>query len=354
VTYYYTVSAVIGAVESVPSGVAWATPGWLTADVAATSPTTSDFATSIATDSMGGAHVHYSFDEHIGNAVLLNNYYATNVPGPWSKLLVARTVWVSSSIALESGGTVHVGYHDFGGLKHAVYTAGTWTAEVADATGTCEASLALDSAGKVHIAYYSSAGGKTLRYVTNASGSWTSSNIESFASIGCYTPHKVSLGVDATGVAHVAYAGDSPDYGLKYATNSGGTWTVSTLDTGNMKQVSLAVDLNARVHSAYGNNLNQVKYAQNATGAWTVEVLGGLNHPALALDAAGKAHVSYIGGPSGGELTYATNVGGSWRTIPIDTVNKFAVTDTAISVDRQGKVHISYIRGSGIKYATNK
>jgi hypothetical protein len=355
VTIYYIVSAAVGAVESEPSSVAWATPGWLIADVAVAPPTTGERDTSIATDSMGGAHIHYSLNETSTNSRY--NYYATNVPLPWAPLLVARPRWVSSGIALETDGTVHVVYLGFGGLKHAVNTSGTWTEELTDVTGKCEASLAVDSAGKVHVAYYSSAGGKTLRYATNASGSWVSSNIETFASLGCsFRPdHTVSLGVDATGVAHIAYAGGSPDYGLKYATNGGGTWSISTLDSHAIEHVSLAVDLNAKVHITYDNNGYQLKYAHGVTGAWTIEVLEETNfvwsRPVLALDAAGKAHVSYIVSlRPGSELTYATNASGSWQASAIDN----SASAAAIAVDPLGGVQISYIRDGKIKYATNK
>lgn len=351
-SHYYTVTAVIGEFEGLPSNVAWATPGWTTEVVAETQAATENRDTSIAADSTGAAHIHYSFDERIGTTTVRDfHYYATNSLGPWSPELLAQPSSVSTAIALDSGDNVHVGYMSFG-LKHAVRTTGTWSIEAVDSTGDCEASLALDSVGKVHFAYLSSAAGGTLRYATNASGSWVYSDIETLANKGCGPLKTVSVGVDAAGASHIAYGGASPNYGLRYATNRGGTWTVATLDSSVVEQVSLAVDLNSKVHIAFSNNLFQIKYAQDTTGAWVIETFGG-SQPALALDAAGKAHVTYRG--SNG-LTYSTNAGGSWRNIFVDDANvRFAnTTNTAIALDPAGKAHISYLHGLEVKYATNK
>jgi hypothetical protein len=355
--HYYTVTAVIAGVEGSASAIAWATPGWRTETVAATSPTTFTRTISIAADSVGNAHIHYSFDVNTPTTITNGNYYATNASGPWAPLQIDQPLWVSSSIAVDTGGLVHVAYLDFTSLKHAIYIAGSWVSEAVDAQGMCDVSLALDAADKAHIAHSMEAvGGKSVRYVTNASGSWIPNDIETFNHGGCYPPRKVSVGVDANGAAHVAYAGDSPNYGLKYATNLGGTWTVSTLDTGVINQVSVGVDTNGKAHIAYANNHGQLKYAQNASGAWVVETLAGRNHPSLAIDAAGKVHLSYIG--TGAELHYATNSAGNWRVVPIDVSQldflDSGATDTAIALDPEGKVHIGYVRGGNIRYATNK
>jgi hypothetical protein len=358
-TYYYTVTAVIDKFESHAADVVWATPGWLTEEIATTASSTESRTTSIAADSSGKAHVHYSFDEYSGNSVSMHNFYASNASGPWAPALVAQATYVGSTIALESGGGVHVGFLGFGGLEHAVNTGGTWAAEVVDPTGWCDASLALDSAAKVHMAYYSSTGGKVLRYATNASGNWASVDIDSFANIGCNAPRRMSVAVDSTGAVHLAYAGDFPNYGLKYATNQGGTWTVSTLDSDNVEQVSLALDLNGNSHIAYANNFGELKYMQGATGAWTLTVLansGSPNHPALAMDTAGHAHLSYASGQSGGSLVYATDAAGSWQFVLVDAANSNVNggMDTAIAVDTQGNLHISYVRDGNFRYATNK
>jgi hypothetical protein len=248
----------------------------------------------------------------------------------------------------------------FGGATRAALASGTWSVDAADPTGTCSSSLAIDAGGKAHLAYYSSAAGQSVRYATSASGAWVIADIETLVDIGCSGPGTLSLGVDSTGAAHIAYAGKFPGYGLRYATNRGGSWTVTALDPGNITRLALAVDVNDKVHIVYTSNLAELKYAEDVTGDWLVQVLdsdGGPNHPALAIDASGKAHVSYVDGQYGGELRYTTNSTGSWRLLNVDVADSdFAASamDTAAAVDTQGKVHIAYYRDGRLRYATNR
>jgi hypothetical protein len=357
VPYYYIIAAVINGIEALPSTVVWATPGWFVDTVAATTATTEVRDTSIATDSVGKAHIHYSYDEHIGTSAFQYNYYATNVTGAWASVLVDRPLYVNADIALDLHNTPHVSFLDFPGLTHAIYVSGTWMPEVADSTGQCDAALALDSADKAHIAYLGLNG---LRYATNVSGSWASAEVNTGGSFVCRGPGSVSLGVDLAGAAHIAYSGGFPDYGLKYATNRGGAWTVSIIWPSPIDRVSLAVDPNGAVHIVYTDNLTNLWYAHYVSGTWTseaIEAAGFSYYPSLGLDAAGKAHVSYYYDRYG-ELRYATNSTGTWHSVPIDAVGTAhgnSGVNTDIAVDSQGKAHVSYFRSSGsLQYATNK
>jgi hypothetical protein len=245
-----------------------------------------------------------------------------------------------------------------GALRHAVLDAGIWMPESAAPDGWCTAAMALDDGGKVHFAYYTSSVSPRLRYTTNTSGAWAGTDIAT-ASAGCSGAVRVSLAVDHAGAAHVAFNGAPPDYGLQYATNRGGAWTTTMLDTGYANGVSLAVDAGDKVHIVY-SSAGALKYAQDLSGAWVSDVLqdtGSPNHAGLALDAAGEAHISYVDGRNGGELRYLSNTSGSWRAIPVDVADYDSggvSTDTAIAMDRQGKVHIAYYRGTALRYTTNR
>ncbi len=362
VTYYYLVTAVTGGYEGFASDVAWATAGWSTEDVAGTAATTDQRDTSIAVDAAHNPHVHYAYNEHVvPSSVYQTNKYATRAAGPWKIISVDdSSLEVNASIAPESSGAVHFGYLDFSGLTHAVYASGAWTREVIDPQAWCVASLVLDSAARAHAAYRADSGTvDVLRYVSNASGSWVKDDVDTYASLGC-TFRGVSAAVDdAGGVSHIAYAGDFPDYGLKYASNPGGAWSVSNVDDGYIRQVSLAVDGNGKVHIVYDDNVSRLRYASNRSGAWVVETIeseGSPSYPSLAVDPAGNAHVSYYSNDVG-ELRYATNAAGGWRIIPVDAVGSVPLNggaDTAIALDTLGKAHVSYFSGGRLKYVTNK
>jgi hypothetical protein len=369
ITYYYFVTAVIGNSESLPSPTVFATPGWHTEVLAPTTATTDQRDTSIATDSAGYAHIHYAYNECTQSAQTstglwycasynYHNDYITDATGSWTGESIGPSPYVDANIAVDSGDTVHVGYAGSQGIIHAVYVNGAWAAETIDAGGWCDSALALDATDKAHLAYYaSSTSAGELRYATKVSGAWVHGVADTFPQdVGCNVQPgaPLSLAVDATGIAHIAYPGRYPDYGLKYATNQGGAWVTSTVDTGYIPNLSAAVDANGKTHVAYSDSAHNIKYAhQDASGAWFIEVIESNSgvYPSLALDASGNVHVSYISSLNGGQLIYATNSTGAWHITPIDGAD-FA--DTALALDTLGKVHISYFSGGNLKYATNE
>lgn len=353
-TYYFLVTSVADGTQSMSSQVVAATPGWVKESVAATA--SSWTTTSIATDSAGKAHIHYS--NLLGTG---SNYYVTNVTGVWSSLLVDQSPGPfysnNADIALDSLSTVHVSFVNASGLTHAVYASGAWLRELVDSSASCDASVALDAANKTHIAYYTPT---SLRYATNSSGAWTNVVVEDFGfqvNCGERTGGSLSLGVDADGAAHIAYQRRYTT-SISYATNRGGLWTVSylSLPVDGFTGLSLAVDPSRAVHIVYsGTYPSALMYAHNVSGAWTVEAiqsLGASSSPSLSLDADGKAHVSYHSlGPY--ELRYANNSSGTWYITTIES--DVFLADTDIAVDSQEKAHITYSMQQGdIRYATNK
>ncbi|MBI5056463.1 MAG: choice-of-anchor D domain-containing protein, partial [Nitrospirae bacterium] len=108
-----------------------------------------------------------------------------------------------------------------------------------------------------------SIGGSTdsLKYTTNASGSWVTSTIDSTGDVGQYT----SITVDSNIKVHISYF-DYTNYDLKYATNASGSWVTYTIDsTGNVGYyTSIAIDSNNKVHiSYYYRTESALKYATN-------------------------------------------------------------------------------------------
>ncbi|HEX9182029.1 MAG TPA: hypothetical protein VF876_02115 [Burkholderiales bacterium] len=362
VTHFYLVTAEVSGLESAGSPVAWATTGWVTERVAGTTATTLERDAAIALDAAGNPLLHFSYDEKVGSASLQYNVYAAKAAGAWTAVPVDTPLAVNAGIGVDSGGTVHVSYLDFGGLTHAVYASGAWNAEIVDATASCGAAFALDAGGRVHLAYRASVGGANeLRYATNASGTWVVGTVTAFSTAGCsMSGRRIAISVDGGGVVHIAFAGDYPDYGLKYATRQAGAWSAIGLDQYDIQQLAAQADANGVVHVAYADNAGRLRYASNSGGAWNVgdiEPQGSPAYPSLALDAGGLPHVSYFY-PGLGELRHAKRVAGAWQVSVIadaGTPPPNGGSDTAIAVDAFGKARIGYFdnRSGDLHYAKN-
>lgn len=358
-TYYFRVTAVSNGYESFESAVVWATPGWRTTVLAPTTATTAWKDTAIAADSMGAAHAHLSYDEHEDYSVVHHNHYLTNAAGSWVSTAIGGASWADAGIAVGPSDGVHLSYTAFAGATHAVPAAGGIASEVVDSDGSCKSSVAVDLAGRPHVAYYASTpSGYELRYAVKESGTW--SPVDVLGTSGCRGPGTLALAVDTTGAAHVVYAGDYPDYGLLYASNPGGVWELSRIADASVTAVSVDVDGSGTAHVAYTDNAGRLGYARGGPGTWTVETIEsyGAQRAAIAIDAEGLAHVAYLHGGYG-EVRYATNGSGTWRIALVDDVGPealYTASSLAIDVDPEGKVHIGYFdnRLGMLKYATNR
>jgi hypothetical protein len=360
VTYYYYVTAVIGNYESPLSTIAFATVGWSNGVLISLSSSTAWFAgpISIATSTSGNIYIFYSYGVLNNNAYSYYGNYLTNAAGTWSTVPVGSLSPGDGNIAVDSTETAHVSYMN-SGVVHAVYTSGSWTSEVIDSLGYNKSSLVLDSTNKPHIAYCAryydnnnAAWVSDLRYATNTSGTWILSIVYTYP-VGSECDD-LSLAVDKNGSAHIVYQGDSPYNSLQYATDQGGAWAISTIDSDSSGDMSMAIDTNGKVHVAYEYYGYQLKYAHNMLGTWTIEFIDKMTSyiPSLALDAAGNAHISYTSAYPP-RLQYTTNASGTWNILSIDTL-PFCSGD-AIALDSQGKVYIIYYSGdNSLKYATNK
>ena len=88
-------------------------------------------------------------------------------------------------------------------------------------------SVAVDSNNELHISYYDVSSGN-LKYASNSGGSWSNYPIDTTAAIvGKYT----SLDIDSNDNVHISY-GDLNAWNLKYATNVAGSWSRSIIDNG--------------------------------------------------------------------------------------------------------------------------
>ena len=262
------------------------------------------------------------------------------------------------SLARGAGDTLHVSYHDGASqsLKYATNASGSWVTSTlaTGGAGFGGTSIALHTDGSVHISYndYTAATGAAgLAYATNASGAWVAATVD--AAGGWAT----SLRLDPTGNAHISYSRGAPNHDLRYATNASGAW-VTTFITGfsnNIQRTSLALDSAAAAHIGYavGNGACAIRYATNAPAPWTDSLVAGAARcgVALALDTMDKAHLGY---PTSSELVHATNATGAWVSSTVDQFNAVPGSDASIAIDTADKIHLAYQdHNSDLKYATD-
>jgi len=280
-----------------------------------------------------------------------------------------------SVLELDTADHVHIAYYDVTDqrINYATNASGSWMHEVV-ATGLAFSSefrsvlsIAADSTGAVHIGYHDSTN-EEIRHATNASGSWIISAVDSLADS---PPWGVSTGiaVDSTHKVHMVYPSE---VGLKYASNVSGSWQTSTIDPALTPRASIDVDKDDKVHISY-NYFDTLMYASNASGTWETEIVAGPyiyltgTYNSIAVDSSNHAHISYevMGregiGPFRVDLAYATDAPGSWGSTLVDGGEDYVYVGyyNSIAVDSTGAVHVSYIRLSGdtfgpLKYATNR
>jgi hypothetical protein len=206
-----------------------------------------------------------------------------------------------------------------------------------------------------------------IKYLTNSSGSWTTTDIGR----GGYP----SIAADASGHVHVCYMGIHP----WYASNRSGDWIKEELFTDSahlsMLRTSIAVDSGGHAYLRYGSYMTfpgdfYDAYATNASGSWveTSLPLSPLEYlafdPSIAIDAADHLHISYMGTHAfltdiiGLHLGYATNATGRMRSSIVASIGSNWPEWTAMDTDSTNAVHLcySYMDADSLyrlKYASN-
>jgi hypothetical protein len=298
-----------------------------------------------------------------------------------------------AALAVDSGSNLYVAYDGRSEgqsgsesvLKLASNLGGRWSSEVVESSVKApryrdgafyDPSVAVDSAGHVHIAYAIDNGTywNSIRYATNANGSWTLATIHTLATTySTGSEFSPSIAVDSHGVAHIAFlwSRGAPDleccYHLEYATDAGGVWTNSTLLAVPYDQVRhCAIALDSQGHVFIGvarlSAAGGVAVVTNADGGWSVhrtgdtgEIVGG--GIAISTDSADHIHMAYPVDSSGtgnmtGRIHYATFVSGvgTVTQLPGDADTRSAVS---LHLDRANRAHITYSEAGGnLVYAT--
>ncbi len=301
-------------------------------------------AAALALDRLGYPHVSYVRNDALVYAWYDGSAWQTRVvdPGPIGDFVALR---------LNAADQPRFAYYESynTALKYAQYNGFVWTTEFVDNHGVAGwfVSLALDRQGNPHISYYSYTPGYAVKYayldstaLRPAQGdAWHIETVD--AGVGTLGGHTF-IAVDAAGVPSVAYH-DSAHGVLKYARREGASWTVETVDNGEVGGFcSLALDSAGRPHISYRDQgQNRLLYAFYNDIDWTIEVVdpNGGSYGSLALDDRDRPAIAYYTAP-GTALRYARR-DQSWQTEPIPGAGSGA-EETALLLGYYGEPHLLY------------
>jgi len=179
-----------------------------------------------------------------------------------------------------------------------------------------------------------------LQYATNAGGSWTISTINNSSASGAYFSDP-SIALDSTGHPHIAYIGtfDAPanylkKYALMYGTNASGSWESSVILSPY------------RFLNSMGEEMC-IHYEKTAK---------------IMVDSSDKIHIVYVlltteAGAVEYNVYHATNASGSWVTTCLwdQNIGHPSTTKPSAVIDARNKIHVCFwsVPTKNLTYLTN-
>lgn len=303
--------------------------------------------------------------------------FTTKASGDWSYETVdaAGDEGILSSMCVDKNGYTHIAYADYINmqmvrLRYATNKTGTWVTSQIDTSGPGLGrypSIAVDNSGDIHISSPGSIEG--LYYFTNEAGSWVKTQIPEYTYSSPYGQIYAilypSIGMDNSGYAHICYQ-DYLAEKMHYATNQSGAWVTSEVDNSAKAgfENCLSMDNNGKVNDVYinGGLAGQIELAKEGQGGtWSITPIGGSNceYPSIFMDSSNHAYVVYHDITSD-EIRYINNKSGSFSapvTVATNAGGGSGNSSPSIAVDSNGYAHIVFANEYGtprLKYATNK
>ncbi len=271
--------------------------------------------------------------------------------------------------AVDGAGNTHfVAMTYFETIVYGTNSNQSWVVEVIDdisMTGGWSSvprpKILVDDNGAVHLCYHSKAEGHELRYATNSGGDWEITSIEQ--ALNSSSTYALALGPD--GSPHIAYYNYDTDE-LRHVTRDGGTWAVESVDD-QLILYSVTIDVtdDDHAHIAYCGYIppenpwdtwSVVRYAEEGDAGWSLSSIEGSWFNSFSgvsgqLDQEGNFHMSYCDVEEM-DLVYATNEVGVFQKQRVDAVD-FVGSGSALLLDSKGDVHIAYVNETSCtaKYA---
>ncbi|MDH3754127.1 MAG: hypothetical protein OEU32_09680 [Acidimicrobiia bacterium] len=283
----------------------------------------------------GRAHIAYhdhqesTFEEDLGDLT-----YAVLSDGEWSITAAASdghdgwdsTIRVGDDGVVRAAGVDPAQFGRVEGLEYYELVDGAWQVE-AIGTGPLEyewnVDLQVAPDGSPALTYFLTDAQDLVFASRAADGSWTVEPVDTDGDVGRFS----SLAIDGDGAAHISYwHGDTGE--VRYATNAGGAWETTTIDTleqveigfeGARRITSIALDP-AGVPSVAYSDLAGIRLAvRGDDGTWTTEqILTAGDRPlgqlvSLEIDGSGALHLAFFevtgNGPLSGVVGYMTPAG---------------------------------------------
>jgi len=271
---------------------------------------------SIAVDRSNNAHISY-YDYGTGtfkyakksgaswgitslalpNDPLITTYASPSIP------------WAESSIGVDTLSNVtHIAIQMLGGRSGCVlgyWRTGMTSAIIVDASDDAgyHNNLKLDASGNPCISYEARGAGR-LKFARWNGSSFTIESLDTIPGI-YWEDHLTSLALDRSGAPRIAYVGVA--YGYKYASKSGGSWTVSSYaKNSGYPSISLALDGSDNPHVVLVDS--KLRYGTLSGTTWTfTDMESDVNRCAIAAGKSGKIHIAYDYGNVGSIIKYASN-----------------------------------------------
>lgn len=264
-----------------------------------------------------------------------------------------------TSISVTPAGIAHIAHFDATNtnLLYSTTTADPLPNTTVDAgpsgtqaVGGDGTGIALDTSGHAHLVAHDTTSGK-LRYVTNSSGAFVSSTLDS-AGFNGQAPGIAISPVD--GSIHVVYLNDLPGGDtLRHASRTppAVTWTFEDIlpSSTTLDFWAMTIDASGHIHVSYSHTNDGVQYElvhAVRSGSWAFSSVTSAAHPArnsIAVDASGTPHISYFE-QTNGRLMHATQAGSLWSTevvhgvggVDLGRYNSIAINPVT------GRIHIGY------------
>ncbi|MCZ7583986.1 MAG: hypothetical protein M5R36_11955 [Deltaproteobacteria bacterium] len=208
------------------------------------------------------------------------------------------------------------------GAFHAVYTrempdntrtllylsnaSGSWSSEVLETSSGQSPSIAVDSQGRVHVSQLKQG---DVVYLLRESGTWTTETVRA----GSYLTKIDVLSDDSPIIYHDA------SEGVTLTVKEGHSWISEVVATGTYATGEVVVGADDLIHLCYYSMpLDTFYYAQGSTGDWNEEAIiaglpGVIAYAAMDLDSTGVAYVA-VYAEQNRKLYYLTNRTGTWTT----------------------------------------